>query len=126
MGHRGEAPESHGYRITCSRTEAVNEASDEQHACRIGDLEVRNEMAILDVVPTEVVLQRGLQNAEQLAIHVIFRDAEKKESADHPAKGADGSRIGCGGPFGCLRRIEIGGGGERGVGRDGVCWLHFM
>src|SRR5216684_3490081 len=65
MGHRGETPERHGQRVTCARTEAIDEASDEEHAGRIGHLEIGNEMAVLDVVPAEVVLQSRLQDAEQ-------------------------------------------------------------
>jgi hypothetical protein len=64
MRHGGETPESHGQRVTGAGTEAIDEASDEQHAGRVSHLEVRNEMAVLDVVPTKIVLQRGLQNAE--------------------------------------------------------------
>ena len=123
MGHRGEAPESHGHRVTRPGTEAIDEASDKQHAGRIGDLEVRNEMAVLDVVPAEVVLQRGLQYAEQLTIHVIFCYAEEKEGADDPTEIAHARYDWGGGNVARLHRVEARcqGAGWRNRGRG----IHF-
>jgi hypothetical protein len=37
----------------------------------------------------EVVLQRDFEDADQLAVHVVFGDAEQEESTDYPAEAAD-------------------------------------
>src|SRR6266446_10196396 len=87
--HGREAPEGHRDCIPDARAEAIDEAPNEQHASGIGDLKIRDEVAVLDVVPSEVVLQGGLQDAKDLTIDVVFRDAEKKERANHPAEIAD-------------------------------------
>src|SRR5713226_5287464 len=86
VGHGRKAPEGHGERVADARTETIDEAAHEQHACRIGDLKIRDEVTVLNIVPAEVVLQRGFQHAEDLAIDVVFRYAEKEERADHPAE----------------------------------------
>jgi len=54
----------------------------------------RYQIAVVDLIPAKLVLQRGLENAEHLAVHVVLGRAEKEESADHPAEvGAEGWRV---------------------------------
>src|SRR6266849_3580933 len=48
MGHGRETPESHRQRVARARTETIDEAAHEQHARRISELKIRDEVAVLD------------------------------------------------------------------------------
>ena len=63
---------------TLSRAQTIDQPSDREHSNRVGGLEGRNQIGILDLVPAQIVLQRGLEDAQDLAIHVILGHAEQK------------------------------------------------
>ena len=75
--------------VSEARSHAIDQASDEQETQSVGSLKNRDHVAVVDLVPAEVVLQRALQDADHLAVHVVLGDAEEQESADDPAEAAD-------------------------------------
>ena len=110
MGHGGQTPEGHGESVAEAGAETIDEAADQKHSRGVGDLKIGDEMTVLDVIPAEIVLQSGFEDAEELAIHVIFCDTEEEECADDPAEVAD---VDCGGRArhaASLRRRKVRGG----------------
>lgn len=89
MGRGSETPEDHRQRIAQSRAQPVDEPADHYHAKCVGSLKGEDKIAVVDLVPSEVVLQRGLEHAKHLAIHVVLGDAEEKQRTDDPAKAAE-------------------------------------
>ena len=96
MRHGCQAPEDHGYGVTQLYPESIYNAADNDHADCVGCLEGKDKVAIIDFVPSQIVLQRGFKNAEDLAIHVVLGYAQQQKSADDPAKitGARGRALG--------------------------------
>src|SRR5580692_2365806 len=86
MSHRREAPENHGDGITDTSAEAVNQAAYKNHAHGVGRLKSEHEISVVDIVPAKIVLEGALENAEDLAVHVILGYTEKQERADDPAE----------------------------------------
>src|SRR5882762_4044852 len=86
MCHRGQTPEGHRKGVTPACAKAVDESAYDEHSHRVRRLKRKNQIAVVDFVPAEIVLQGGLQYAQHLAIHVVFCYAEKKKAAYHPAK----------------------------------------
>src|SRR5262249_39099966 len=52
----------------------------------IGRLKRKNQIAVVNFVPSKGLLQSVLEHAEDLAIHVVLGDAEKQQRTDDPAK----------------------------------------
>lgn len=100
VSHGGQAPENHGDGVTDARAEAVNESAHAEHSRGVGKLEDADEIAVVNFVPAEGVLQGAFEDAEDLAIHVVFCDAEEQQGADDPAEASGeepgGSREGMG------------------------------
>src|SRR5882762_742082 len=78
MCHRGQTPEGHRKGVTPACAKAVDESAYDEHSHRVRRLKRKNQIAVLDFIPAEIVLQGGLQYAQQLAIHVVFCYAEKR------------------------------------------------
>jgi hypothetical protein len=47
-------------------------------------LKSEHEVAVIDFVPTEVMLESGLQHSKDLAVHIILGYAKQKKSAYDP------------------------------------------
>jgi hypothetical protein len=90
--HGRAAPENHRQGKTQSGAEPVNQTAHDHHAHRVSRLKRKHEIAVIDLVPTKIMLQRRFQNAEHLPIHVIFRGTKQKERANHPPKITNPSR----------------------------------
>ena len=86
MPHGRQAPEDHGQRVSQPRTQPINDPADHQHADRIETLEGKNQVAEVDVVPSQIMLQCALENSQDLAVHVVFCGSEKQEGTDDPAE----------------------------------------
>jgi hypothetical protein len=48
-------------------------------------LEGKDDVAVVRLGPTELMLQRGLEDRHDLPVHVIDRGREEQEAADDPA-----------------------------------------
>jgi hypothetical protein len=68
-------------------------------------LKCEDKIAVIDLAPAEIVLQRSLQDADDLAIHIVFHYAEQENGADDPAETSDVV-----GEFGGDTRLRSGGG----------------
>src|SRR5580698_1000713 len=51
--HRGETPKEHSDRECLARPEAIHHSPGENHAERVADLKRGNDVAVVDVIPTE-------------------------------------------------------------------------
>ena len=86
MRHGGHAPEEHRQSISHARSHTIDEAPYHQHANGVSRLKHKHQIAVIDFVPSEVVLQSYFQDAQNLAIHVVFADSHEKHRADDPAE----------------------------------------
>src|SRR5207245_6028024 len=64
----------------------------ENQADRVSELKRKDDVAVVDLVPPELPLQRRLENADHLAIDVVDRRGEEQQAADGPAEVAHPSR----------------------------------
>ena len=86
MPHRGQAPEHHGQRVTQPCTQPVYYPAHHHHAHRVRRLKSKHQIAVVDFVPSQIVLQCGLEDSQDLAVHVVFGGSEKQEGTDDPAE----------------------------------------
>src|SRR5207249_11459392 len=84
--HGSDAPTDHEAGTAQSRTASVDKSADGEHANRVSRLKRNYDVAVIDLAPTEMVLQGGLQRRENPAIHIVLCCAEKQEATNHPAK----------------------------------------
>ena len=75
MAHCGEAPKCHCECITQPGTQAINETPKHDHSQRVGCLKRKYQVSVINLSPSEIVLQSGFKDAQDLAVHVIFGDA---------------------------------------------------
>ena len=68
----------------------------EQKADRVRHLEREDDVAVVDLGPAELRLQRRLQDADHLAIDVVDRRGEEEQAADRPAEISDAPGAGAG------------------------------
>ena len=64
----------------------------EQQADRVGELEREDDVGVVDLGPAELLLQRRLEDADDLAIDVVDRRGEEQQRADDPADVAAAAR----------------------------------
>ena len=76
MRHRSQAPEDHGQRVTQPGPQPVHQPAHHHHAYCVSRLKSENQIAVVDFVPSQIVLQGGLENSQDLAVHVVFGDSE--------------------------------------------------
>jgi hypothetical protein len=76
MCHGGQTPEHHGQGVPQTRSQTIYQSTNHYHPDGVRALKHENEVAIVDLVPAQVVLQSRLQNAEDLAVHVVLGYAE--------------------------------------------------
>ncbi len=60
--------------------------ADHHHADRIGPLEGKHQIAEVDVVPSQIVLQWAFEDSQDLAVHIVFCGSEEQESTDDPTE----------------------------------------
>lgn len=71
MRHGGDAPHQDRQRKSFARSQAVDKFPDEEQSRSVGELEGENDVAVADLGPTELQLQGRLEQADDLAVHVI-------------------------------------------------------
>ena len=76
--HGSQAPENHGQGVTKARAKTVHDPADHQHAQRIAGLENHREIAVVNLTPTQFMLQRGLEHPQDIAVHVVLGGANQK------------------------------------------------
>ena len=60
-------------------------AAGEQQPDRVGELEREDDVGVVDLGPAELLLQRRLEDADDLPIDVVDRRREEQQRADDPA-----------------------------------------
>ena len=86
MGGGGETPKDERGGIAKTHAHAVNEASDDQEAKRIGEAEGGIDVAILGIGPLDDLLEFWLEHAEHSTVDVIDRRGREKQAANGPAE----------------------------------------
>ncbi len=94
--HRGKAPDDDGDRESLARTKSVDDPAGDEQADAVGELKREHDVAVVDLRPAELTLQRRLQDADHLAIDVVDGGGEEEKRADDPAEPADTRRCGDG------------------------------
>src|SRR6185437_2100869 len=84
MRHRRDAPDRDGDGIADARAYAINESPHQQQPDCVGGHEGVHNVAVLKRVPSDLRLQQRIQQAEDLAVHVVDGGGEKYERADRP------------------------------------------
>jgi hypothetical protein len=90
---RGHAPEHDGEREAAPRPELVHDPAREHEADRVGELEGEDDGGVDPLVrPSELLHERRLEDADDLAVDVVDRGREEEDRADDPALVADARR----------------------------------
>ena len=90
MRHRGDAPQHDGDRVAAAHADAVHDPAGGEQTDRVGELEGEDDRGVVAFGPSELALERGLEDADDLAIDVVDGRREEQQRADHPAITADG------------------------------------
>jgi hypothetical protein len=85
----GERPEDESASQRFLHTELVDEEADERREHCVGEGERRRDPSVVDIIPAERALQRGLQHRQRVAIDVVDRRREEQQRADDPTVVAD-------------------------------------
>ena len=72
-----------------ARAEPVHHAAREQQADRVRDLEGEDDVGVVHFAPAEFVLERGLEEADHLAVDVVERGGQEEQRPDDPAEATD-------------------------------------
>jgi hypothetical protein len=56
MGHRCEAPKHHGDGVADAGAQPVDQPSDKKHSERVGALESENQISVINIIPTKLML----------------------------------------------------------------------
>ena len=75
MAHCRQTPKDHCQSVTNFGAQAVDESPHHNHSDGVRRLKREYQVSVVDLVPAESMLQRGFQDAEDLAVHVILGDA---------------------------------------------------
>ena len=63
----------------------IDQPAGDQKPDRVRELEREDDVAVVDFRPAELLLQRRLEDPDDLAIDVVDRRREEQQRADHPA-----------------------------------------
>ena len=55
-------------------------------AGRVSSLKRKDKITVVNLVPAQVVLKSALEDAEDLAVHIVFGGSKQQQSTDDPAK----------------------------------------
>ena len=104
MRHRRQAPEQDRQRIADAQTDRIHQPSAEEISRGVGEIEPEDGVAVVDLVPAQVALERRLEHADHAAIDVVDGGGEEEQPADPPAHAAIGAglRLGIAGVIQCL------------------------
>ena len=85
MANGGQAPEKCCQEVSHLCTHLVDDTAGEHHPQRIGYLKCNFDVGIVPVIPIELTRQIRFQQADDLAIDVIYGGSEKNERANCPS-----------------------------------------
>src|SRR5262249_48332466 len=80
-----DAPHGHGEAVADARAEPVHQPPGKREPERVRGLERAHDVAVLQLVPPDLLLQVGRENTQDLSIDVVDRRRRKQKRADGPA-----------------------------------------
>ena len=92
-----ERPENERAGERLLHAEFVDEESDERREHRVREGECRGDPSVVDVIPSERALQRGLEHRKRIAVDVVDGRREEQQRADEPAEVANAAGAGAAG-----------------------------
>src|SRR5262249_53407304 len=84
--HGRDRPEADSDGEPDSRADAIHQPARIDIAERVRELKRDDDVAVVDLAPSEPLLERRLENADHLAVDVVDRGGEEQQRADRPAK----------------------------------------
>ena len=96
--HRRDAPHNDSNRKAHARAQAIHEPPGEEEPDGVGKLKREDDVAVIELAPAELLLQRRLENADDLTIDVVDDRRKKEQPAHIPSVVAN---LGRGGDSGC-------------------------
>ena len=93
------------------RAEPIHHPAGEQEPDRVGELEREDDVGVVDLAPAELLLQRRLQDADDLPVDVVDRRRKEQQRADDPAVVA--ARVPVAAPWPAAADVGSGGSASR-------------
>src|SRR6266498_626648 len=84
MCHRGETPEDYRQRKAFARAEPVYRSACEYQRNCIGQLERKDDIAVVNFVPAKLSLKCRLKGGDDLTIEIVECGCKKKQSTYQP------------------------------------------
>ena len=85
MPDSGQTPQADEDDEALLDTDAVDDATREQHPDGVGKLEAEDDRGIGPLIPAEFLFQGRLQQADDLAVDIVDRGGEEQQRANNPA-----------------------------------------
>ena len=85
VAHGGKAPDAHDQDVADARADLVDHSAGHEQADGVGSLKGIHDIAVVDLRQADGVLERGLEQRDDLSVHVIDRGREEEHGADGPA-----------------------------------------
>src|SRR5262245_14246603 len=85
MRNRRHAPHHDRQREAHARAEAIHQSSGEEQAHGVRQLKREHDIGVVDLAPSELGLERWLEQPDDLSIEVVDRRGEEQQRADDPA-----------------------------------------
>jgi len=89
MAHRGKTPQTDEDDEAFLDADAVDDPTREHHPDGVGELEAEDDTGVGAFIPSELLLERALEQADDLPVDVVDGRGEEEECADNPALVAD-------------------------------------
>ena len=83
--HRRQAPDDERDGVAGLGPDLVHQAAGQHQANRVRALEREDDVAVVDLVPAELALERGLEDPDDPSVDVVDRGCEEEQRADDPA-----------------------------------------
>src|SRR5690606_27695094 len=83
--HGGDAPDAERDGHAEPRAHPVEQAAYHEQAHRIAGLERGDDIAVVDLAPTQILLDERLEHANDLTVDIVDGDDEEEQGADGPA-----------------------------------------
>src|ERR1700733_8614713 len=85
VSHGGETPNAHDQDVADPRANLVHQAARDEQADGVGGLEGIHDIAVVEFCQADRVLECGLEQRDDLAVHVVDGGGEEQHGADGPA-----------------------------------------
>jgi hypothetical protein len=83
--HCGKAPDTHDEDIADARANLVHQSAGNKQTNRVCSLEGIDDIAVVEFRQANGVLERGLEQRDDLTVHVVNGGREEEHGADGPA-----------------------------------------